>query len=125
MMLSTSGNDINSQCRYFIQPAMLFSSQIAIAHQRHLFTLDTDDAVNNIAAAFHPSQHYMTYLQIVRFDQVNTLTAANNERQHAVTLYGKGYSQAFIHQGNGVAYDFVVANVRHLTLHDFPSSTAC
>ena len=83
------------------QRAVLHTADVAVAHQRDAVAVDTDDAVHHIAAAFDPCQHNIADGWRAGTDEDDTLTTANDERKHAVSLDGEGNAQSVIDQGYG------------------------
>jgi hypothetical protein len=93
---------------HFTDMAMFITYQIAVTHQLYLVTIDADNAVNDVATAVNPGQHYIADSQTLWLDEFHTLLSANDKGQHAITLYRQCHPLAFIHQLDDLRENLVV-----------------
>lgn len=62
--------------------------EIAVAHQCDVLTFDADNAMDDVSTTFHPGQHHVANLWRQRLLQDDTLTPADDKRQHAPSVDG-------------------------------------
>ena len=113
MMTSGRRHDINRQSRYIGYGAVLHSCNITVAHQCDGIPVNADNTMHHIPTLFDPCQYHVTDMQFCRFDEVDTLLATDNERQHAISLHREGDAHAFIHEVNGTTDDIIIGYVCH------------
>ena len=111
MVLAVRRHHIDGFCCYVSQPTVFHPSDIAVAHHCHLIAVDADNAVDDVTRIFHPCQHHIANLYLFGFYQIDTLPAADNEWQHAITFHRKGDAHTFIDEGNGIADNLIVADI--------------
>ena len=100
--------------------AVLRTHQITVAHQRHAVAVDADNAVNDVAVAFHPCQHHVAHLQrgsvLTGFSlrrgllQDDAFPPADNKRQHAAPIHGQRHAHPLLHQPDGLLYNLIVCH---------------
>lgn len=83
---------------HIIHAAAFYTVCIAVTLQDESIACNDDDTVYYVAAAIHPCQHHVTDTQLRRDFQLHTLTAANDEGQHAGTINGKNDLASFLYQ---------------------------
>ena len=94
-MLTPLGIDhMSSKCTDITQLAMFQTAQIAVARQRDCRPVNLLDAMYDVMVAINPSQHDMSHMEVFRLLQDNTLLAANDKRQHALSIYRQGNTKA-------------------------------
>ena len=94
---------------------MLHANNVTIAHQRKMCTVDADDAMYHIAAAFHPGQHDVAYLDMKGLRQDDALLASDNKRQHALSVNGQRHAHTVIHQSDGF-FQYPLVSNHHCSL---------
>ncbi len=101
MFASLAVDDMRRQRTDIAELTMFCAHQITIAHQRNGRTIDLRDAMHNIMIAIGPSQNHMTHLKVDGFLKDDTLLAANDERQHALSVDGQRDADALANQTAG------------------------
>ena len=95
---------------YVFQQTVLYTCNVTVAHQRHLFTVDSNDAMDDITAVLYPCQYHVAFLYFFRFHQVYAFSAANDKRQHAIAFHRKGDAHTLVDECDGILDYLVVAN---------------
>lgn len=109
-------DDMRSQCLHVAEHTSFSNIQVTIAHQRDALTVNTDDAVQHIAATFDPCHHHIADSGMNRFLQDDTITPTYDEREHAMPIHGQRLPLIVFNPPYGLRYDFkVVAQHRQAT----------
>ncbi len=102
-----------------VEGAVLRYSDVAVAHQDDVLTIDVDDAMHHITGAINPGEYHQAFPQLLRLLKDDTLTSADDKRSHAVSLDRKRDAHPLVHQSDGFLYDDLVT-YHHplLSFHD-------
>ena len=102
--------------------ALFGTCQVAVAHQRNGFALDADDTVHHVAASVDPCQHHVADSRLFGLLQDHTLFAADDKRQHALSINRQRHAHALTHQPHRLLYDqFVIRRSRRKSVRSVRS----
>ena len=104
------------------QGTILPARNVAVAHERDLIALYPPYAVKHIAPVLHLGQRDQSTPQVGGRGQDDTLTAADDERQHAASRHGQGDAVAVAYQCHSLVDDYIALHIVLLVMSAAASS---